>query len=76
MLTDLSAEVHSGRRSARSLVERALERIGRLDGDLNAVVGLRAEAALNEATALDGGSPRAAAGTHRSTCRSRGCRFS
>jgi Asp-tRNA(Asn)/Glu-tRNA(Gln) amidotransferase A subunit family amidase len=53
MLADLAADVRAGRRSARSLVERALERIEQLDGSLNAVVALRAEAALGEASALD-----------------------
>jgi Asp-tRNA(Asn)/Glu-tRNA(Gln) amidotransferase A subunit family amidase len=35
------------------LVERVLERISRLDGQLNAVVALRADAALHEARAID-----------------------
>ncbi len=39
--------------SSRQLIERALERISRLDGQLNAVVALRADAALDEARALD-----------------------
>ena len=39
--------------SSQQLVERALERISRLDGSLNAVVALRAEPALADALALD-----------------------
>lgn len=39
--------------SSYQLVERVLERISRLDGQLNAVVALRADLALDEARALD-----------------------
>ena len=39
--------------TSHQLVERSLERIARLDGQLNAVVALRAELALAEAQALD-----------------------
>lgn len=39
--------------SSHQLVERVLERISRLDGQLNAVVALRADHALDEARALD-----------------------
>jgi Asp-tRNA(Asn)/Glu-tRNA(Gln) amidotransferase A subunit family amidase len=45
--------VRTRRVSSRQLVERSLERISRLDGQLNAVVALRAELALDEARALD-----------------------
>jgi Asp-tRNA(Asn)/Glu-tRNA(Gln) amidotransferase A subunit family amidase len=51
--------VRTRRVSSRQLVERALERISRLDGQLNAVVALRADLAIDEARALDA---RAAAG--------------
>jgi Asp-tRNA(Asn)/Glu-tRNA(Gln) amidotransferase A subunit family amidase len=59
--------VRTRRVSSRQLVERALERIARLDGQLNAVVALRAELALDEARALDvrvaaGGDPGPLAG--------------
>jgi len=53
VLRDLAAAVRSRRVSSRDLVDRALERIERLDGDLNAVVALRAEEARAEAAALD-----------------------
>ena len=53
MLAELALDVRTRRRSAASLVERALERIARLDPDLNAVVALCAENARAEAAALD-----------------------
>jgi Asp-tRNA(Asn)/Glu-tRNA(Gln) amidotransferase A subunit family amidase len=53
MLRDLAAAVRSKRVSSRELVDRALDRIRRLDDDLNAVVALRAEEAFEEAAALD-----------------------
>jgi Asp-tRNA(Asn)/Glu-tRNA(Gln) amidotransferase A subunit family amidase len=45
--------VRTRRVSSCQLVERALERISRLDGQLNAVVALRADPALDEAAELD-----------------------
>jgi Asp-tRNA(Asn)/Glu-tRNA(Gln) amidotransferase A subunit family amidase len=45
--------VRTRRVSSHQLVERALERISRLDGHLNAVVALRADLALGEAQELD-----------------------
>jgi Asp-tRNA(Asn)/Glu-tRNA(Gln) amidotransferase A subunit family amidase len=45
--------VRTRRVSSRQLVERALERISRLDSQLNAVVALRADLALSEAQELD-----------------------
>lgn len=53
MLRGLTEQVRARRVSARALVERALARIEALDGDLNAVVALRAAEALAEADALD-----------------------
>lgn len=53
MLAALVLDVHTRRRTARSLVERALDRIGRHDPALNAVVALRADAARAEAADLD-----------------------
>jgi Asp-tRNA(Asn)/Glu-tRNA(Gln) amidotransferase A subunit family amidase len=63
----LADAVRTRRVSALQLVERALERISRLDGQLNAVVALRADRALDEAVALDarvaaGGDPGPLAG--------------
>jgi Asp-tRNA(Asn)/Glu-tRNA(Gln) amidotransferase A subunit family amidase len=49
----LADAVRARRASSRQLVERALERISRLDGALNAVVALRGDLALDEAQALD-----------------------
>jgi Asp-tRNA(Asn)/Glu-tRNA(Gln) amidotransferase A subunit family amidase len=49
----LADAVRTRRVSSHQLVERVLERISRLDGQLNAVVALRADAALDEALALD-----------------------
>jgi Asp-tRNA(Asn)/Glu-tRNA(Gln) amidotransferase A subunit family amidase len=45
--------VAGGEVGAVELVRMALDRIERLDGELNAVVALRAEAALEEASTLD-----------------------
>lgn len=63
----LADAVRTRRVSSRHLVERALERISRLDGNLNAVVALRADLALAEAQRLDaqvvaGGDPGPLAG--------------
>jgi Asp-tRNA(Asn)/Glu-tRNA(Gln) amidotransferase A subunit family amidase len=49
--TELAAAVRDGRVTPRRLVEDALDRIARHDGELNAVVALRADAALAEADA-------------------------
>jgi Asp-tRNA(Asn)/Glu-tRNA(Gln) amidotransferase A subunit family amidase len=49
----LADAVRTRRVSSQQLIERALERISRLDGQLNAVVAVRAEPALDEALALD-----------------------
>src|SRR5213593_3688277 len=43
MLAGLAASVREGRVSAKELVGLAYERIGRLNGDLNAVIALRPE---------------------------------
>ena len=53
ILNELAGAVRTLRVSSRQLVERSLERISRLDGQLNAVVALRAELALGEARAID-----------------------
>ena len=53
ILRVLADAVRTRRVSSRQLIERALERISRLDGPLNAVVALRGDAALDEALALD-----------------------
>ena len=53
MLRDLADAVRSRRISARELVSRSVERIERIDGQLGAVVGLRAEEALAEAAVTD-----------------------
>jgi Asp-tRNA(Asn)/Glu-tRNA(Gln) amidotransferase A subunit family amidase len=52
-LERIGRAVSERRVPATELVRRSLERIERLDGDLNAVVALRAEAALEEAAAMD-----------------------
>ena len=57
-LSDLAAAVRSGRTSASSLVELSLDRIDRLNPPLNAVIRVR-EQALDDARAMDDGSPRA-----------------
>src|SRR3954468_19232838 len=57
--TEMAEDVRSGRRSARSLAEDALERIGRLDGDIGAFQVVRAERALEEADSVDARSDRA-----------------
>lgn len=67
ILHELADAVRSHRVSSYQLVERALERISRLDRQLNAVVAVRAEPALDEARALDariaaGGDPGPLAG--------------
>ena len=53
MLSELAGAVRDRRVSSRELVGLALSRIDRSNGELNAVVGLRAEQALSEAAALD-----------------------
>ena len=58
MIRELADGVRTRRVAARELVELALRRIGSLDGTLGAVVGLRAEEALDEAAALDEGIAR------------------
>ncbi len=52
-LERIGLAVKRGEVSAVELVRRSLERIDRLDRELNAVVALRAERALEEAAALD-----------------------
>jgi Asp-tRNA(Asn)/Glu-tRNA(Gln) amidotransferase A subunit family amidase len=52
-LRELGASVAGRRVSARELVERSLRRIEALDPDINAVVALRAEEALDDARGLD-----------------------
>jgi Asp-tRNA(Asn)/Glu-tRNA(Gln) amidotransferase A subunit family amidase len=52
-LRALAAAVGSRRIAARELVRRSLERIEALDPDINAVVALRAEEALDDASGLD-----------------------
>jgi Asp-tRNA(Asn)/Glu-tRNA(Gln) amidotransferase A subunit family amidase len=52
-LREIGSAVRRGELSALELVGRSLERIERIDGELNAVVALRGEAALQEAAALD-----------------------
>ena len=54
--------VRSGEVSARELVEESLAEIERLNGDLNAVVMLSAERALEEADAVQSGDARPLAG--------------
>jgi len=56
----LADAVRTRRVSSQQLIERALERISRLDGLLNAVVALRADLAVGEAQKLDA---QVAAGT-------------
>jgi Asp-tRNA(Asn)/Glu-tRNA(Gln) amidotransferase A subunit family amidase len=53
VLRDLAAAVRARRVAARELVAMALDRIDRLDGEIGAVVALRAERALAEADAID-----------------------
>ena len=53
MLQELTGMVRTRTVSARELVERALTRVERHNGALNAVVALRAEEALAEADAVD-----------------------
>src|SRR5206468_2444590 len=52
-LRELAADVVARRTGAHELVSESLRRIEKLDPDLGAVVALRAEAALDEATGLD-----------------------
>ena len=53
MLTELASGVRERRVSAAELVTRSLERIQKLDPSLNAVVAIRGEEALADATELD-----------------------
>ena len=57
MLAELAAAVRDRRVSAVELVREALDRIERLDGELNAVTAVRPEAALADARALDDRGP-------------------
>jgi Asp-tRNA(Asn)/Glu-tRNA(Gln) amidotransferase A subunit family amidase len=52
-LRELGARVASREVGARELVERSLRRIEAIDPDINAVVALRAEEALDDARGLD-----------------------
>jgi Asp-tRNA(Asn)/Glu-tRNA(Gln) amidotransferase A subunit family amidase len=49
----VQSEIAARRLSAKEVVQAALDRIARRDPDINAVVALRADAALAEATELD-----------------------
>ena len=60
--TEQAELVRSGEASARELVEASLAAIDRLNPDLNAVVTLAAERALEEADAVQAGDPRPLAG--------------
>ena len=51
--TEISADLRAGRYSSRELVEAYAARIGGIGRSLNAVVALRIEKALAEATAAD-----------------------
>jgi Asp-tRNA(Asn)/Glu-tRNA(Gln) amidotransferase A subunit family amidase len=53
MISGLADLVRSGTVSAEALVDHALQRIGRDDPSLNAVVAVRADEALEEARSLD-----------------------
>jgi Asp-tRNA(Asn)/Glu-tRNA(Gln) amidotransferase A subunit family amidase len=53
MLAELAAAVRGGRVSAAELVRRSLDRIDRLDEQINAVVLVRAEDVIAEARATD-----------------------
>src|SRR3954453_994236 len=59
---DLAARVRGGELSARELVQASLDRIGALDGELNAFVELDAERALAAADAIEPGDERPFAG--------------
>jgi Asp-tRNA(Asn)/Glu-tRNA(Gln) amidotransferase A subunit family amidase len=60
MLEELASAVREGRTSAVDLVELAYERIGKLDGELNAVVALRdRDEAVAEARSIDTWGPLA-----------------
>ena len=74
MLRELTEAVHSRQVSATELVKRALERIERFNGPLNAVVALRAEEALREAHDLDARlAAEAPAGASAASRASRSC---
>ena len=51
--TEQAAAIASGELSSRELVSHVIERIERLDGDVNAVVTRDFDAALERATAAD-----------------------
>src|SRR5688572_18398824 len=59
---DLAARVRGGELSARELVQASLDRIGALDGELNAFVEVDAERALAAADEVEPGDPRPFAG--------------
>jgi aspartyl-tRNA(Asn)/glutamyl-tRNA(Gln) amidotransferase subunit A len=52
-LSELAADVRGGKISAREIVAHALERIDALNSQVNAFVGLREDAALEAADAVD-----------------------
>jgi Asp-tRNA(Asn)/Glu-tRNA(Gln) amidotransferase A subunit family amidase len=52
MLAELANDVRSGRVSPRELVEASIQRIDKANGDLNAVIAMRADEALAEAESL------------------------
>jgi len=59
---ELAALVRSGEVSSRELVEASLERIGELNGELNAFIHVDAEGALATADAVSAGDERPFAG--------------
>ena len=61
-VTELARLVREGELSARELVQASLDRIGALDGEVNAFVDVFAEDALAEAGAIAPGDPRPFAG--------------
>jgi len=58
MLETLAGLVRTRKVSARELVQRSLDAIARHDGELNAVIRLRADEALAEADAVDAAAAR------------------
>jgi amidase len=59
---DLAARVRGGELSARELVQASLDRIGALDGEINAFIEVDAERALAAADAIEPGDERPFAG--------------
>src|SRR5215208_2248016 len=59
---DLAARVRGGELSARELVQASLDRIGALDGELNAFVAVDGERALQAAASFAPGDTRPFAG--------------